>query len=93
MGDLTPIQLLIVVNTYLLLAFVLFGLSSSDLICQLQKGTRCAKRHRVIKSIVADRQAIYENEIDGKRVITSDVNDLIKTVKTKMQSTLIHGAT
>ena len=53
MGDLTPIQLLIVVNTYLLLAFVLFGLSSSDLVCQLQKGTRCAKRHRVIKSIVA----------------------------------------
>ena len=53
MGDLTPIRFLIIVNTYLFLAFVLFGLSSSDLVCQLQKGTRCAKRHRVIKSIVA----------------------------------------
>ena len=40
-----------------------------------------------------DLQAIYGNEIDGKRVITSDVNDILKTVKTKMQSTLIRGAT
>ena len=50
---LTAIPLLIIVNAYLLLAFVLFGLSANDLVCQLQNGTRCAKRHRVIKSIVA----------------------------------------
>ena len=53
MDNLTPIDLLIIVNAYLLLAFMLFGLSANDLVCQLQNGTRCAKRHRVIKSIVA----------------------------------------
>ncbi len=53
MDILTAIPLLIIVNAYLLLAFVLFGLSANDLICQLQNGTRCAKRHRLIKSIVA----------------------------------------
>ncbi|MEN8132429.1 MAG: hypothetical protein ABFS45_20065 [Pseudomonadota bacterium] len=53
MDILTAIPLLIIVNAYLLLAFVLFGLSANDLVCQLQNGTRCAKRHRVIKSIIA----------------------------------------
>ena len=53
MDYLTTIPLLIIVNAYLLLAFVLFGLSANDLVCQLQKGTRCAKRHRLIKSLVA----------------------------------------
>lgn len=53
MGDLTPILLLIIVNAYLLLAFVLFGLSGNDLVCRLQKGTACAQRHHISKSIVA----------------------------------------
>ena len=53
MGDLTPIALLIIVNAYLLLAFVLLGLSNNDLICRLKKGTACAKRNRISKSIVA----------------------------------------
>ena len=53
MDILTAIPLLIIVNAYLLLAFVLFGLSANDLVCQLQNRTRCAKRHHVIKSIVA----------------------------------------
>lgn len=50
---LTAIPLLIIVNAYLLLAFMLLGLSGNDLLCHLQNGTRCAKRHRLIKSIVA----------------------------------------
>jgi TPR repeat protein len=52
-GDLTPILLLIIVNAYLLLAFALFGLSGNDLVCRLQKGTACAQRHHISKSIVA----------------------------------------
>ena len=53
MDNLTQIHLLIIVNAYLLLGFVLFGLSANDLVCQLQNGTRCVKRYRVIKAIVA----------------------------------------
>ena len=34
-----------------------------------------------------DLRAIYGNEFDGKRVETSNVNDLLKIVKTKMQQT------
>lgn len=34
-----------------------------------------------------DLQAAYGNEFDGKRVKTSNVNDFLKIVKTKMQST------
>jgi hypothetical protein len=52
-GNLTPVLLLLIVNAYMFLAFGLFGLSASDLVCQLQNGQRCAKRHRLIKSIVA----------------------------------------
>ena len=53
MYDLTPIQRLLIVNAYLFLALVVFGLSANALVCRLKKGTRCAQRHRVIKSIVA----------------------------------------
>ena len=35
MDNLTQIHLLIIVNAYLLLGFVLFGLSANDLVCQL----------------------------------------------------------
>ena len=53
MHDLTPIQLLLIVNAYLFLGLVLFGLSANALVCRLKKGTRCAQRHRAIKSIVS----------------------------------------
>ena len=49
----STIPLLLVVNAYLLLALVVFGLSANDLVCHLKKGTRCTQRHRRIKSIVA----------------------------------------
>lgn len=49
----STIPLLLVVNAYLLLALVVFGLSANDLVCHLKKGARCTQRHRRIKSIVA----------------------------------------
>lgn len=53
MGDLSTTSLLLVVNAYVLLALLLFGLSASDLICRLKQGIRCAKRRRVSKFSVA----------------------------------------
>jgi uncharacterized protein len=53
MNDLTPIQLLLIVNAYLFLGLVVFGLSANALVCRLKKGTHCSQRHRAIKSIVA----------------------------------------
>ncbi|MFT7460515.1 MAG: TPR repeat protein, partial [Planctomycetota bacterium] len=53
MSSLEPISLLLIVNAYLLLALALFALSASDLVCRLQSGSRCAKRHRLFKSIIA----------------------------------------
>lgn len=53
MGDLSTTSLLLVVNAYVLLALLLFGLSASDLICRLKQGIRCAKRRRVFKFSVA----------------------------------------
>ncbi len=53
MYDLTPIQLLLIVNAYLFLGLVVFGLSAKALVCRLRKGTRCSQRHRAIKSVVA----------------------------------------
>ena len=52
MSDLTPVQLLMVVNAYLVLALALFALSAADLVCRLQTGTRCAQRHRALKSMI-----------------------------------------
>ncbi len=53
MYDLTALQLLLVVNTYLLLALVVFGLSVKALACQLQGGHQCGRQHRKLKSLVA----------------------------------------
>jgi TPR repeat protein len=53
MNDLTPIQLLLIVNAYLFLGLVLFGLSAKALVCRLKKGTRCSQRHRAIISITS----------------------------------------
>lgn len=52
MYDLDSIQLLLIVNFYLFLALALLGISVKALICHLKKGSRCAQRHRAIKSIV-----------------------------------------
>ena len=49
----STIPLLLVVNAYLVLTLVLLGLSANELVCHLKKGTRCTKRHRRIKSVVA----------------------------------------
>ena len=53
MVDLTANQLLIVVNAYLFLGLLLFALSAKDLAWQLKEPARGAKRHRVLKSLVA----------------------------------------
>ncbi len=53
MSDLSTTQLLLIVNTYVLLAVSLLVLSANDLVCWLKQGSRCAKRQRAIKVIVA----------------------------------------
>jgi hypothetical protein len=53
MGDWSTTRLLLVVNGYVFLAFALLVLSGSDLLCQLRKGNRCARRHRLAKFFVA----------------------------------------
>ena len=53
MGDWSTTRLLLVVNGYVFLAFALLVLSGSDLLCQLRKGNRCARRHRLAKFLVA----------------------------------------
>ncbi|MFW2365842.1 MAG: hypothetical protein ACN4GW_05455 [Desulforhopalus sp.] len=53
MINLSTTLLLFVVNCYVLLALALFTLSGSDLICQVRKGHRCARRHRWGKFLVA----------------------------------------
>jgi len=53
MNDLTPIQLLLIVNAYLLLGLVVFGLSANAIVCRLIKGTRRAKPYRAIKAITS----------------------------------------
>ena len=54
MIDLTAaIPLLLIVNAYLFLALMVFGLSVNDLACYLKKDPHCAQNHRWIKSIVA----------------------------------------
>ena len=53
MNDLTPNQLLIIVNAYALLAVVLVALSASDFVYRAPAAARSARRNRLLKSLVA----------------------------------------
>ncbi len=53
MNEISTSQLLLLVNLYVVLALLLFGISVRELFGQLRQGNRCNKKLRVIKFLIA----------------------------------------
>lgn len=53
MNELSTSQLLLLVNSYALIALLVFGVSARELFCQLIQGDRCKKKLRFIKFLIA----------------------------------------
>lgn len=53
MNDLSPSQLLLIVNGYVLLGLMVFAMSARALVCRLWEGSWCMKKLRLIRFLIA----------------------------------------